>query len=161
MSIKIKEVVRIGGNGEVSEEDLEIVENQIRNLLPGDYSVFVCDAKKNRTLPQLRYLFGVVLRMMSKDTGMEVNDLYRIFENKYAPKKVVQFQGEDQIVQDLKSVTSKEMGDIIERIIRFADVELNIKIPTQDELREPMAQEIYVDAYNQDWYTKEMKKRSK
>lgn len=157
MSIKIKEIVSVGDNGEMDVDDFSIVEKQIKQLLPGSYSIFICDAKKNRTLPQLKYLFGVVLKMISKESGIEANDLYRIFEKKYAPQKVVEFEGEEFIVQDLKKVTSKEMGLIIEQIIEFADVELGIRIPTQEELREPTAQEIYVDAYNDDWYAK-MKK---
>lgn len=155
MAIKIKDRFEVDGNGQF---EIDEVEKQIKQLLPGEYSIFICDSKKNRTLAQARYLFGVVLSMISKETGIENNDLYRIFENKYAPKKVINFQGEDQIVQDLKRCTSKEVGLIIEKIIRFADVELNIKIPTQEELREPMAQELYVDAYNSDWVKGAIKK---
>lgn len=151
MSIKIKERFTVDENGDVSEEDWKVIKDQVGQLLPGEYSNFICDSKKNATLPQLKYLFGVVLSMISKETGIETNELYRIFENKYAPKKIVHFEGEDHIVQDMKRCTSKEMGLIIEKIIRFADVELNIKIPTRDEVREPMAQEIYVDAYASQW----------
>lgn len=152
MAIKIKSKITVFESG---ENDLDIqIGDKLEDLLEGDYTVYICDAKKNRSLSQLKYLFGVVLKTISHDTGIEVNDLYRIFEHKFAPKKVITFDGKEQIIQDLKKVSSKEMGRIIEDIIMYADMELNIKIPTIDELKQPKAQDIYVNAYNNQWIHK-------
>lgn len=160
MSIKIKEVFHIE-EGQMSEADEDKIFDQIEQLLPGDYSIFICDSKKNRSLSQLKYLFGVVLKIVSKETGETVNNLYRIFEKMFAPRKTVVLKGEEYIVQDLKNSTSKEMGLVIEQIIDYVETELNTKIPDQDQVRESIAQDIYIDAYNDDWFDKTMKKRSK
>ena len=154
MSVKIKDRFAVD---EVKNFDLSSIECQIENLLPGEYSVFICDSKRNRTLGQTQYLFGVVLKLICDETGvedMDTPDLYRIFEKMFAPKKVVEFEGGEHVVQDMKRCNSKEMGLIIEKIIQYADTELGIKIPTRDEVREPMAQDIYINAYNSTWQKK-------
>lgn len=147
MSIKIKEEINISDRG----FDLSSVKVQMKQLLPGDYAVYVCDKTKPRSFSQNKYLFGVVLKMIAEETGNEAKDLYKVFEEKFAPIKVIEFQGEEKIVRDMKRCSSKEMGLIIERIIRYADKYFNIRIPTQDELRTPEAEQIYVDAYNDAW----------
>jgi len=65
--------------------------------------------------------------------------------------KTVSLNGEDLVVQDLKNCSSKEMGDVIEKIIQFADKELDITIGSREQLKDPEAQEAYVDAYNNQW----------
>lgn len=37
----------------------------IENLKDGDYTVLIMDDTKNKALPQLKYLFGVVLKTIS------------------------------------------------------------------------------------------------
>ena len=151
MAIKIKERFFVDDDGNF---DLFQVENQIKQLLTGEYAIYVCDSKREKTLQQYRYLFGVVFKMIGAELCLEPKDLYKIFEKKFAPQKVVDFMGEEKIVQDFKSCNSKEQGKVIEEIIRWADVEINVRIPTQDELREPVAQEAYVGAYNDTWVKK-------
>ncbi|MGL5690374.1 MAG: hypothetical protein ACRDD8_06065 [Bacteroidales bacterium] len=150
MSIKTKGVVTII-NGRYNLRD---VEESLSMLTDGEYSFFICDKKKNRTMPQLKYLFGVVLRRIADELEGEradVNDLYRFFEKKFAPIKTISINGEECIVQDLKNSTHQEMGDVIEQIVLFAERELNISMPTRDELKLPQASEAYVNAYNDQW----------
>ena len=51
-------------------------------LSDGDYTVLIFDDAKNRSLPQLKYLFGVVLKEISEKlpTHPPVDALYRYFE---------------------------------------------------------------------------------
>lgn len=152
MSIKIK-----GAFQKTDEENLsglDAIMNQVSNLLPGHYTLFICDEKRNRSIGQLKYLFGVVLKMISAETGEEVNDLYRFFERKFAPCKSVTVNGEEIITQDLKSCSSAEFGTVIEKIVDIAEHDLGIIIPDQDQIRESIAQDIYVDAYNDQWTEK-------
>jgi len=150
MAILIKDILQI------QEGDVELrrFKRRLLELDDGEYSVFICNKAKNKSLSQLKYLFGVVLRTIANELEGDratVNDLYRFFERKYAPMKTVSLNGEDLVVQDLKNCSSKEMGDVIEQIIRFADSELGITIGSREQLKEPEAQEAYVDAYNNQW----------
>ncbi len=150
MAILIKDILQI------QEGDVELrrFKRRLLELDDGEYSIFICNKSKNKSLSQLKYLFGVVLRTIANELEGDratVNDLYRFFERKYAPMKTVSLNGEDLVVQDLKNCSSKEMGDVIEQIIRFADSELGITIGSREQLKEPEAQEAYVDAYNNQW----------
>lgn len=150
MAILIKDILQI------QEGDVELrrFKRRLLELDDGEYSVFICNKAKNKSLSQLKYLFGVVLRTIANELEGDratVNDLYRFFERKYAPMKTVSLNGEDLVVQDLKNCSSKEMGDVIEQIIRFADSELGITIGSREQLKDPEAQEAYVDAYNNQW----------
>ena len=150
MAILIKDILQI------QEGDVELrrFKRRLLELDDGEYFIFICNKSKNKSLSQLKYLFGVVLRTIANELEGDratVNDLYRFFERKYAPMKTVSLNGEDLVVQDLKNCSSKEMGDVIEQIIRFADSELGITIGSREQLKEPEAQEAYVDAYNNQW----------
>lgn len=150
MAILIKDILQI------QEGDVELrrFKRRLLELDDGEYSIFICNKSKNKSLSQLKYLFGVVLRTIANELEGDratVNDLYRFFERKYAPMKTVSLNGEDLVVQDLKNCSSKEMGDAIEQIIRFADSELGITIGSREQLKDPEAQEAYVDAYNNQW----------
>ena len=150
MAILIKDILQI------QEGDVELrrFKRRLLELDDGEYSIFICNKSKNKSLSQLKYLFGVVLRTIANELEGDratVNDLYRFFERKYAPMKTVSINGEDLVVQDLKNCSSKEMGDVIEQIIRFADSELGITIGSREQLKDPEAQEAYVDAYNNQW----------
>lgn len=150
MAILIKDILQI------QEGDVELrrFKRRLLELDDGEYSIFICNKSKNKSLSQLKYLFGVVLRTIANELEGDratVNDLYRFFERKYAPMKTVSLNGEDLVVQDLKNCSSKEMGDVIEQIIRFADSELGITIGSREQLKDPEAQEAYVDAYNNQW----------
>ena len=150
MAILIKDIIQVE-NGDV---EVRRIKRRISDLEDGEYSIFICNKQKNKSLSKLKYLFGVVLRTIANELEGDratVNDLYRFFERKYAPMKTVSLNGEDLVVQDLKNCSSKEMGDVIEKIIQFADKELDITIGSREQLKDPEAQEAYVDAYNNQW----------
>ena len=42
------------------------IELAIGNLKDGDYTILIMDDTKNKSLPQLKYLFGVVLKTISE-----------------------------------------------------------------------------------------------
>jgi len=154
MAIKIKEKIFVDDTGRLSSSQFKMFTDQTAQLLPGEYSFYVLDSKKNRSLQQGKYLFGVVLKMISTETGYDAKDLYEIFEKMFCPVKVVNFKGEEHIIQDMKRLDTKEMGIVIEKIIRWADVELGVIVPSQEQTKDPLAADFYVDAYNDSWIKK-------
>lgn len=109
--------------------------------------------KRNKTLPQLKYLNGVVLKRISEELPghPDVSALYRYFEELYAPILKDEIDGETYEYFDLKSAKSSEMNEVIEKIIHHAKTKWNIEIITRDELKLPSASEPYVDAYANQW----------
>lgn len=133
------------------ECDFSALRRSMKKLEDGDYAVFICNKSKNKTMPQLKYLFGIVLKEISNNTGYEVNDLYRMFEKMFAPKKVLEFNNEEFITQDAKNLNAKDMGAFIEKIIHFASEELGIEIVSREDVKSPEAQGNYVDVENDYW----------
>lgn len=145
MSIKTK------GEIEVIDGHSDDLQELIKDLHNGKYKFYICDNKKNRSLSQNKYLFGVVLKVIASETGEDVNRLYKYFEQKYSEPIVVDMAGEEVVVFDMKRQSSQKMNEIIEKIRLWASEELNVKIPTREEMKSPECQELYVDAYNEKW----------
>lgn len=147
--IKIKGVVEVQDNNAGFKELVDLLDN----LPNGEYEYLIYDKLKNRSLPQLKYLFGVVLKTISNGLPDHppVDALYRYFEEVYAPIHTCKIQGEKYEYFDLKNEKSIEMDDVIERIIHHAATQWNIKIPTKEEIREAEARELYIDAYAEMW----------
>lgn len=133
--------------------DLEDFLDSVEKLPEGDYEYLIYDKFKNRSLPQLKYLFGVVLKTISDGLPNHppVDALYRWFEQVYAPLHSCIIEGQTFEYVDLKNENSVEMDYVIQRIIHHARREWNITIPDRDVLKAPEARELYTDAYAEVW----------
>lgn len=147
--IKAKGAVVVQDNNAYYQELIDSLDR----LPNGSYDVFVYDKSRNRSLPQLKYLFGVVLKTISEGLPDHppVDALYRYFEEVYAPIHSCKILGEEYKYFDLKNDKSIEMDDVIEKIIHHAATHWNIRIPTKDEVRDAEAKELYADAYAEMW----------
>lgn len=147
--IKWKGVITI----QEGNADLQELTDSLDRLPDGKYDFFIYDTQKNRSLPQLKYLFGVVLKTISNGLPdhPSVDALYRYFEEIYVPVHTCEIQGERYEYFDLKNDKSIEMDDVIEKIIHHAATQWSIPIPTRDEVRDAEAKELYADAYAEMW----------
>lgn len=147
--IKAKGAVVVQDNN----ADYQELIDSLDKLPNGSYDVFIYDKSRNRSLPQLKYLFGVVLKTISEGLPGHppVDALYRYFEEVYAPIHSCKILGQEYEYFDLKNDKSIEMDDVIEKIIHHAATQWNIRIPTKDEVRDAEAKELYADAYAEMW----------
>lgn len=147
--IKKKGIVSIHANNADTGEFLD----SVATLPEGKYNFLIYDNEKNRPLPQLKYLFGIVLKTISDRLPGHppVEALYRYFEEVYAPLHSTYINGERFEYFDLKSEKSIEMDDVIDMIVRHAATQWNITIPKRDKMSAPEAKELYVDAYVEMW----------
>lgn len=125
----------------------------VESLPEGKYNYIVYDDKKNPALPQLKYLFGVVLQTISNNlpTHPPVDALYRYFEELYAPVHTCIINGQLFDYFDLKAEKSIEMNNVINDIIHHATSQWGITIEERDTLKAPEAAEVYMDAYIEMW----------
>ena len=126
------------------------------DLLPnGEYGYLLFDTKKNRLLPQLKFLFGYVLRTLNEELPEhpKVEALYRYFEGLYAPVHICNIPNESQPFEyvDLKNELSAEMDYVIQKIIHHAKSEWGIDLMSRDLLQTPEARELYAGAYADTW----------
>lgn len=133
--------------------DINELQGAVDSLPDGEFGFLIYDNSKNRSLPQLKYLFGVVLKTISEKLNSHPTPgaLYRYFEEVYAPIHKSNIQGEEFEYFDLKNEKSIELDSVIEMIIRHAADQLGITIPTREEIREAQAREPYAEAYAETW----------
>lgn len=126
------------------------------DILPdGEYGYLLFDKKKNRSLPQLKFLFGYVLKTLSEELEEHPDPeaLYSYFEELYAPIHRCKIPGEVNEFEyfDLKNEPAAEMDYVINEIIRHAKTEWNIDLLTRERLKAAEAAELYAGAYADTW----------
>lgn len=143
------------GTVEVHEHGVEIKEllRFVDGLKPGEYDYLLLDSARNRSLPQLKYLFGIVLKTISREHPEHppVDALYRFFEEAYAPMRTCTIDGEEYEYFDLKNEKAVEVDNVVQCIVHHAQKEWGIKIPTKEEIKTAEARALYADAYMDSW----------
>lgn len=150
-------MIRSKGIVEVHEGYADISElKEAVDILPdGEYGYLLFDKKKNRSLPQLKFLFGYVLKTLSEELEghPDPEALYSYFEEIYAPIHRCKIPGEAKMFEyfDLKNEPAAEMDYVINEIIHHAKQEWGIDLLTRDQLKAAEAQELYAGAYADTW----------
>lgn len=110
--------------------------------IPKDKPVRVTieDYRKNRSLAQNAYLWGVVYpsisRHIEEQTGKinSCDDLHEWFRDEYLPPRVVEVNGKPKVIRpstaDLKV---GEFAEYLDRIIRYCSISLGLIVPAPDE----------------------------
>lgn len=92
--IREKGIVEVHDGHADTDELLDSVDS----LPDGEYGYLLFDKKKNRSLPQLKFLFGYLLKTLSEELEghPEPEALYRYFEEIYAPIHRCKIPGEEE-----------------------------------------------------------------
>lgn len=85
--------------------------------------------RKNRSLEQNAYYWGVVLASISDFTGYDAEDLHNHFKAHFLKREV----GNLTTFKSTSHLNTKEFTDYIDKIIRFANQVLGIEIPTPEQ----------------------------
>jgi hypothetical protein len=102
-----------------------VFKNYLAGLKPGKYFLCVEKNSKLRSVQQNRYLWGVVYKMISDDTGYTPEEVHFLMKKQF-------LSYEKNGVEFLNSTTKLKAVDFdtyIENIRRFAAMELSINIP--------------------------------
>ncbi len=150
-------MIRSKGIVEVHEgyADTSELKEAVDILPDGEYGYLLFDKKKNRSLPQLKFLFGYILKTLSEELegNPDTEALYSYFEELYAPIHSCKIPGEDKAFEyfDLKNEPAAEMDYVINAIIHHAKEEWGIDLLTRDQLKAAEASELYAGAYADTW----------
>jgi hypothetical protein len=120
-----------------------------------EYEVFVCTKRKTRSLPQNKYYWGCVLAIISKEVGIDPEDLHEYFKDKYSFRTEFYLR-EDYVyskksqllknellggIRDLpistKMMSTKDFGEYLDKIVRWAN-EKDMRIPQPNEIPEDL-----------------------
>lgn len=86
----------------------------------------------SKTNKQLRYLYGVVYKLICEYTGFREDELDAAMKSKYLRTKMQWRGGDLTIIRDKRNLTSDEMGEYIQRVVEEG-AQLGVVIPMADE----------------------------
>ena len=104
----------------------------------GRVYVIVDEDKPNRSTPQNRYYWSVVLGILSNYTGHSQNELHEYFKEEFLPHKQVL---DKSIVMSSTKLKTDEFEKYLEDIRRFAAERLSCIIPLPNEVTDNQKEE--------------------
>lgn len=111
------------------------VERHINWLGNGLYELKIAKKVKRRSLPQNR-LMWMWFACISKDCGQSIDDIHDYYCYKYLPRYITELETGAQVrVQGHTStLTTEAFTDFLNQVQADAATELNITLPTPDDL---------------------------
>ena len=93
--------------------------------------------RKNRTLPQMRYYFGVVIERLLEPMGYRKDEKEKVHQiMKYKFLRTIDDNGNEYVptLSEITKVDTVQMGEYLDQIKIFAAQELNTYIPDANEI---------------------------
>jgi predicted house-cleaning noncanonical NTP pyrophosphatase (MazG superfamily) len=91
--------------------------------------VEIKDYRDSKTLQQLRYLWGVVYKIVSDDTGFTQDEVSEIYKKKYLSYHKEHNGKIYTLHKGLSELTIKEMAEYIDKVVMHAQSDLGLIIP--------------------------------
>lgn len=111
-----------------------------------EYTVYLCDKKKNRSLAANRYYWGVVIKVLEEHTGIDSEDFHEVLKFQFNKKKISILEEEQEIGESTKKMTQDQFEKYIEKIRDWALNELDCYIPLPQEVTGVDFQDLYIEA---------------
>lgn len=107
----------------------------LQKLKPVRYSLSIKQWRKRRSVSQNKFYWGVVLDILSKETGFFPDELHDILKKKFNPKvKVLRQTGEEFLIGGTTTeMETLEFENYLESIRTWALTDLDIFIPLPNE----------------------------
>jgi hypothetical protein len=99
--------------------------------------VAIGKVKGLRTEQQMRYYWGVVVKLIADYTGDDIDTIHEFLKDKFAPRKTITVQGEARTVPGCTHHLFKEnfFEDYVDHIRAWASSELQIVIPDPNQVQ--------------------------
>ena len=122
--------------GYVQEGKVKILDTHdylahLQKLENKDVYITVQKVRNIRSQQQMRYYFGVIVKLLSEHTGYEPEEMHEILKSEFAPLKEVKLGHEVKMIHGCTHDLFKDnfFSDYIERIQRWAAQDLKVVIP--------------------------------
>jgi hypothetical protein len=126
----------IGGRIKLSRGEGRLWRDYLLSLEGEPVQVTVSKVKGLRTEQQMRYYFGVVVKLIAEHTGHDTDYIHEFLKDKFAPRKSLWVNGEVRIVAGCTHDLWKEnfFEDYVEKIRQWAAEKLEISIPDPQQV---------------------------
>jgi hypothetical protein len=106
------------------------ITNYLKGLEQQRVEVVIRKYKSKRSNEQNKYYFGVVLDILSKHTGYEPDEMHEILKFKFLRKRI---SNDVEYVQSTTKLNTAEMEAYLDKVRRWAAIELLCNIPLPNE----------------------------
>ena len=110
-------------------EDPKAFKNLPKELRQRRHVMTIKEYKENRSKQQNAYMWGVVLDIISKETGYDPEEAHQLMGKLF----LCYFKNKEKFVKSTTSLDTKEMEQYLEKVRRFASIELHCFIPLPRE----------------------------
>jgi hypothetical protein len=94
------------------------------------FQVSIMPYKKSRSNPQNSYLWGVVYKTISNETGYTCDELHELFKSSFLPHKLITIGDKSvKITPSTTELTTIEFEEFLELVKRYAAETIGIFIP--------------------------------
>ena len=118
-------------NHAMSEHFYDNINRYLLTTQDGPYRITIKKYKKQRTEPQNRYYFGVVVDILAKELGYTKDEMHDALRDKFL--KVATDIPDLFVILSTTSLNTEEFNQYIEEIKRWAATDLSIYIPDPNE----------------------------
>ena len=108
-------------------------EKWVRTLEGKRVDVIIKAERHSRSIPQNSYYWGVVLLLISKETGYTSEELHEFFKRIYLKKEIIIGGRVYEVSISTKKLNTEQFMDYIEKIKGFVLAKLNLVIPNPEE----------------------------
>ena len=110
-------------------------DNYIRGLRNGEAELIVRKAFRKRSNKANAYYWGIVLPLISDEIGILIHEETHELLKSLFLKKGVDYKGKRfEVIRSTTDLSKMEFEDYLEKIRKWAQIELNLKIPLPNEI---------------------------
>ena len=124
------------GRIKLSQGEARLYRNHLATLEGKPVQVTIGKVKGLRTEQQMRYYWGVVVKLIADYTGDDIDTIHEFLKDKFAPRKTITVQDEARTIAGCTHDLFKEnfFEDYIDHIRVWASSELSLVIPNPQQV---------------------------
>lgn len=113
---------------------IEVQRFYIKEFLEWEGEIELAKVESGKTLQQLRYLWGVVYKLVSEHTGFTPEEVSEVYKKRFLSYKKLYRGKWYPFTKGLSELKKTEMAEYVDKVIKHAQEELEIIIPEPDIL---------------------------
>lgn len=119
------------------QSDKQKLHETLKGLKPVAYWIELKIDRDKRSNRQNRYFHGVVLPLLSEETGFTTNEIKSLLKNMFLGYQKLLPNGlEVDLIKGTAELDTKEFEEFLEKVRRFSAQELDVQIPMPNECLE-------------------------
>jgi hypothetical protein len=136
MALKVPKIIAevVNGSLKFDLKQKDILRRWLNNLNGFKVELVIKKYRKKRTIPQNSYYWGIVLDLISEASGYTTEELHELFKRLYLKKEIVIGGKVYEVSVSTKKLNTDQFEKYIEKIKRFAEIKLSLRIPNPNEI---------------------------